>query len=287
MLLDGLLTDVSDRKAAEARLQHLADHDALTGLLNRRRFMEELELEIAVVRRGMRTARRSCSTSTASSTSTTPSAIRPETRCCGRSRACSASACARATRSPAWAATSSPSCCAARPPRARRRSPASCSPRCAATRSPLGDDRARVTASAGVAGLEEGEDASAEAVLSAADIAMYEGKHGGRDRVERFTPRLRAELERGRTLLARLGHALEHDGFALLAQPVLDLRTGDDHPARAAAAPPRRRRRARRAGRVPARGGALRPRRGDRPLGAARARWSCCATPPRRASCSR
>ena len=55
-LLDGLLTDVSDRKAAEARLQHLADHDALTGLLNRRRFMEELELEIAVVRRGMRTS---------------------------------------------------------------------------------------------------------------------------------------------------------------------------------------------------------------------------------------
>jgi EAL domain-containing protein (putative c-di-GMP-specific phosphodiesterase class I) len=88
----------------------------------------------------------------------------------------------------------------------------------------LGDDRARVTASAGVAGLDEGPDA--EAVLSAADIAMYEGKHGGRDRMVRFTPRLRAELERGRTWLARIGEALENDGFALLAQPVLDLRTG-------------------------------------------------------------
>ena len=42
--------------AAEDRLQHLADHDALTDLLNRRRFLEELELEIAATRRGMRSS---------------------------------------------------------------------------------------------------------------------------------------------------------------------------------------------------------------------------------------
>jgi diguanylate cyclase (GGDEF)-like protein len=35
--------DISDRKQAETKLQHLADHDALTGLFNRRRFTEELE----------------------------------------------------------------------------------------------------------------------------------------------------------------------------------------------------------------------------------------------------
>jgi len=35
--------DISDRKQAEDQLQHLADHDALTGLFNRRRFTEELE----------------------------------------------------------------------------------------------------------------------------------------------------------------------------------------------------------------------------------------------------
>src|SRR3954451_13204171 len=56
VVLDGLLTDVTDRKAAEARLQHLADHDVLTGLLNRRRFAEELESEIAATRRGMRSS---------------------------------------------------------------------------------------------------------------------------------------------------------------------------------------------------------------------------------------
>jgi diguanylate cyclase (GGDEF)-like protein/PAS domain S-box-containing protein len=36
-----------ERVAAEARLQHMADHDALTGLFNRRRFEEELERHIA------------------------------------------------------------------------------------------------------------------------------------------------------------------------------------------------------------------------------------------------
>jgi diguanylate cyclase (GGDEF)-like protein/PAS domain S-box-containing protein len=36
-----------ERAAAEARLRHMADHDALTGLYNRRRFEEELERHIA------------------------------------------------------------------------------------------------------------------------------------------------------------------------------------------------------------------------------------------------
>ena len=41
----------AERAAAEARLRHMADHDALTGLFNRRRFEEELERHIAHGRR--------------------------------------------------------------------------------------------------------------------------------------------------------------------------------------------------------------------------------------------
>jgi diguanylate cyclase (GGDEF)-like protein/PAS domain S-box-containing protein len=40
-----------ERTAAEARLRHMADHDGLTGLFNRRRFEEELERHIAQGRR--------------------------------------------------------------------------------------------------------------------------------------------------------------------------------------------------------------------------------------------
>jgi diguanylate cyclase (GGDEF)-like protein/PAS domain S-box-containing protein len=43
--------DATERKRAEAQLQHMADHDPLTGLLNRRSFERELERHIAHMRR--------------------------------------------------------------------------------------------------------------------------------------------------------------------------------------------------------------------------------------------
>jgi diguanylate cyclase (GGDEF)-like protein len=41
------IQDVTERRELEARLQQLADHDALTGLLNRRRLEEELRHQLA------------------------------------------------------------------------------------------------------------------------------------------------------------------------------------------------------------------------------------------------
>ena len=49
--LMGTTHDVTGREGAEERLWHLANHDSLTGLFNRRRLMEELAREVAVARR--------------------------------------------------------------------------------------------------------------------------------------------------------------------------------------------------------------------------------------------
>ena len=45
------LQNVSERKRFESQLQHLADHDAITGLFNRRRFHEELARELSAAQR--------------------------------------------------------------------------------------------------------------------------------------------------------------------------------------------------------------------------------------------
>ncbi|MGI9097988.1 MAG: diguanylate cyclase [Solirubrobacteraceae bacterium] len=45
------LEDVTDRQRSIDQLQHLADHDALTGLLNRRRLEHEIERQVALAER--------------------------------------------------------------------------------------------------------------------------------------------------------------------------------------------------------------------------------------------
>jgi diguanylate cyclase (GGDEF)-like protein/PAS domain S-box-containing protein len=46
-LLVGCITDISDFRRAEALVRHLADHDALTGLPNRRRLTEKIQEAVA------------------------------------------------------------------------------------------------------------------------------------------------------------------------------------------------------------------------------------------------
>ena len=46
-----MVTDISERRQMELRLQHLADHDHLTGIFNRRRLLEELDEHLRMAAR--------------------------------------------------------------------------------------------------------------------------------------------------------------------------------------------------------------------------------------------
>ena len=97
----------------------------------------------------------------------------------------------------------------------------------------VGGRRVSVTVSIGVALLGEPArgDASAPGggqLMVEADLAMYEAKTDGGNRVAVFTANgaRHARLRARHTWADRIGHALDHDGFVLHAQPILDLGSG-------------------------------------------------------------
>nr|WP_245984455.1 EAL domain-containing protein [Streptomyces tateyamensis] len=94
-----------------------------------------------------------------------------------------------------------------------------------------------VAASIGIAfgPLEPGPDGSgqpadpaalADELMRDADLAMYRAKSEGKGRVVLYHAAMRADLDRRRELDDRLRVAVREGGFALLHQPVVDLRTG-------------------------------------------------------------
>ena len=87
----------------------------------------------------------------------------------------------------------------------------------------------RLTASAGVSMFGQAIEVGPDGVLVNADIAMYDAKDGGRDRVtlletiEGAQTQMRARL----TWSERVRDALENDRFELFQQPILDVRQGN------------------------------------------------------------
>lgn len=88
----------------------------------------------------------------------------------------------------------------------------------------------RTTASIGIRPMRAQEAKTAEEILAEADVAMYESKETGRDRVSIYTTR--PPNASGSTMRSRLAwserirDALDHDGFRLFEQPILSLLPG-------------------------------------------------------------
>ncbi len=220
------LQDISERHSFEQRLRYLADHDSLTGLLNRRRFRAELEQQVSFVSRyGGRTAVLIADIDSFKQVNDRlghqigDTVIRRVAAILGER-----------VRETDVVARLSGDEFAVLMPQADPEGALQLAEdlRAEISEEAAGDADARVTVSIGVTMIGGDRRATAEAVLVAADLAMYRAKEEGRDRVA-FSeapgePQVRAR--RHQTTSARIREAISKGRLSLDSQPILDLRSG-------------------------------------------------------------
>jgi diguanylate cyclase (GGDEF)-like protein len=220
--------DMTARVRYEDQLRHMADHDQLSGLFNRRRFEEELKRELA--RAGRYAADHSAVLSididnfkgiNDSAGHAAGDAVLAHVAGVLAHRSRASDVVARLGGDEFAVLLSSVGPDDARTAAEQllgeiRSSPAM-----------YGAKPFRVTASIGVAAFES-DDATAGEVMVNADLAMYAAKTAGRDRVVVYTA---SEARRARavaklTWAQRIQDALDNDRFVLHLQPILELATG-------------------------------------------------------------
>jgi diguanylate cyclase (GGDEF)-like protein/PAS domain S-box-containing protein len=225
----GQIQDVSERVRYEAQLQHMADHDPLTGLLNRRSFERELDQHIARVERyGPEGSALVLDIDRFKHINDTlghniGDELIVKVAQTLRTRLRDSDVLARLggdefavllpRGGPREAAQVAESILAA----VRSQSVLTAAGR-----------RRPITASIGVALFGETEHMTGEEVLVNADLAMYDAKESGRDRAatyshERGASRMKARI----TWAERIREALEEDRFTLYAQPIVELDSGE------------------------------------------------------------
>lgn len=89
----------------------------------------------------------------------------------------------------------------------------------------IGNYDIKITCSIGMAFFPEHGETTAE-IVAAADLAMYDAKHNGRDSIATFTPNMADDLRKKFTRIEELRKAVERDEFVLHFQPQVDLVSG-------------------------------------------------------------
>jgi len=220
--------DTTARVRYEERLRHMADHDQLTGLFNRRRFEEELKRELA--RAGRYATDQSAVLSididnfkgiNDSAGHAAGDAVLSHVAHVLERRSRASDVVARLGGDEFAVLLSAVDVDAARTAAEQLLTEVRASP------ATYGGKPFRITASIGVAAFES-DDATAGEVLVNADLAMYAAKTAGRDRVVVYTASQarRARAMAKLTWAQRIQDALDRDRFVLHLQPILELATG-------------------------------------------------------------
>lgn len=219
--------DITERKRVEEHLQHMADHDPLTGLLNRRRFEQELDRHVARARRyGVEGAvlvldvDRFKQVNDAYGHTTGDRVITSVARVLRR----------RLRTTDTLARLGGDEFAVLLPKADRREAEIVARRLVEAVRAQAdpADDRGGVTISVGVTVLDDRSELTSEAAVADADLAMYDAKDAGGDCFAFFCADEHDQTRaRARTTWRdRIVDALANDRFDLVAQPVLDAHTG-------------------------------------------------------------
>ena len=215
--------DIGERKEFEAKLRQLADHDPVTGLVNRRRFEERLSAHLA--RQGRsggavlvldiddfklindRLGHRAGDEALGAVARVATRSLGPRT---------------------VLARQGGDEFAALLPGADAVAAEASAHALLEAVRglSLTVDERpVHLTASVGIALIDD-ERTTGQELLSSADAAMYAAKEAGRDRMAMVAPGSSRSAEERLGAAGLIRRALDEDRFVLHAQPILDLRTG-------------------------------------------------------------
>jgi len=223
-----MLTNVTERKTFETQLQFLADHDPLTGLFNRRRLVDELDLEIKLMRRDGHpssllmldldnlkqvndTLGHQVGDALVRQTAELLRERLRETDSVGRLGGDEFAVVLRGSRVNEAAAVAQDLL-----ERFRGREQV------------LPGEAVRPTVSIGLTSLRRNF-TGAEEALGAADRAMYEAKRTGGDRVAMYSRRLPRRTEDRSSWAEQIRNALDEDRMVLFRQPIVELASRRTH----------------------------------------------------------
>ena len=217
MVVEGLITDVSAQKAAEERLRYLADHDELTGLLNRRGF--DAAADLAINERGLPNDRGAMIIVDLDHLKRVNDSLG---RATGDRVIAEIAQLLQGELGPGYVfgRIDSDEFGLLVPGVDEAGALERAGSLLSVVRSREG--AATLTASAGIALVESGMGVSSADLLTAADIAVHQAKQAGRDRAVVFTGEDRSRLE----WVGHVRKAIDEQRLVLYSQPIIDMASG-------------------------------------------------------------